>query len=115
MTARATSSREQYDSSIRKVTKKWTTIDGRKARMCDMTDSHLLNAIAICQRMHRAVQLDTPYPSLNGEMAQFYAEQDWSSLQDSNDPSDSFPLYDDLCLEARRRRLTLPENGRRKK
>jgi hypothetical protein len=88
----------------RKVTKIWTTRDGRKLRICDMSDSHLIRAIKLCERSHRAAQLQLPYPEFNGEMAQFYAESDWMRFQDSG-PEESAPLYLDLCAEADRRGL----------
>jgi len=95
---------------IRKVTKVWATKDGRKIRICDMVDEHLLNTISMCQRKHRAAQLAMPFPyMLSGEMASFCAEADYDRFQES-DPSVSFPLYDDLLLEAQRRGLDLPKD-----
>ncbi len=34
----------------RKITKIWTTAEGKEIRICDMTDEHLHNAIAFCER-----------------------------------------------------------------
>ena len=91
-------------SDIHKVTKVWTTGDGQKLRICDMTDKHLLNAISFCERKHRAAQLNLPYPNFNGEMAQMHAEQSWEHFQEGG-PEELFPLYLDLCEEADRRGL----------
>ncbi len=93
--------------AIRKVTKRWTAADGKKVRICDMSDTHLINAIEFCQRAHRVSQLETPYPSFGGEMAQFYAEHEWTSFQESG-PEASFDLYEDLCEDAIRRGLEVP-------
>ena len=87
---------------MKKVTKKWKTADGQKVRICDMTDSHLLNAIAWCERKHLLTQQTMPYPTFQGEMAQYYAEQQYDALQEGG-PEESFPLYDDLCADADRR------------
>lgn len=73
-------------------------------RICDMTDTHLRNAIRCCKRLHRQMQRDLPYPMFGGEMAQYYAEQDYERFQES-DPEESFPLYLDLHAEADRRGL----------
>ena len=97
-------------TALRKVTKKWTTSDSARIRICDMTDDHLLNTIAWCQREHRKAQ-DIPYPSFSGEEAQYQAERDYESFM-ASEPDRSFPLYEDLCEEAYRRKLTLPESGR---
>jgi hypothetical protein len=94
---------------IRKVTKVWKTKDDRKLRICDMADEHLLNTIAMCQRKHRAAQLAMPFPQFGGEMAQWCAESDYDRFQESG-PEESFPLYEDLCLEAMRRGLDMPKD-----
>lgn len=92
--------------AIRKITKQWTTGDGQKIRICDMADSHLLNAIAFCERTHEHTQQTAEPPAFQGEMAQWCAERDWERLQESG-PEETFPLYLDLCEEADRRGLKL--------
>lgn len=104
MTSRARTNSKQKIVGTRKVTKIWTTGDGVRVRICDMTDTHLRNAIRSCERLHKQMQRDLPYPMFGGEMAQYYAEQDYERFQES-DPEESFPLYLDLHAEADRRGL----------
>jgi hypothetical protein len=91
-----------------KVTKKWTTRDGQRIRICDMTDEHLLNTIRLCQRAHERAKLEIPYPDFCGDMAQFYAEREFDNFLESG-PEVAFPLYPDLVDEAYRRRLDIEE------
>lgn len=43
---------EEWIPPVRtKVTKVWTTKDGTRIRICDMTDDHLANAISFLERM----------------------------------------------------------------
>lgn len=91
-------------AAVRKVTKIWTTREGEKIRICDMTDDHLRNAIRLCERLHEKAKALIPFPDFNGEMAQYYAEQDYDRFLSST-PEESFPLYPDLCEEAYRRGL----------
>lgn len=90
---------------MRKVTKKWETGDGQKVRICDMSDEHLRNAIAYCERSHAQSQAVSP-PMFGGEMAQLEADRDWERLQESG-PEESFPLYESLCEDAQRRGLKI--------
>jgi hypothetical protein len=92
---------------MKRIAKLWTTKDGERIRICDMTDAHLLNAIRMCERAHKVAQLGMPYPMFQGEMASYYAEAEYYHFQASG-PEASFPLYDDLCFEAQRRGIELP-------
>jgi hypothetical protein len=85
----------------------WKQKDGTKIRIKDMSDQHLLNTIKYLERKADEVARRVPYPQFNGEMAQFYAEQAWNSLQDN--PTDNMlagTIYDDLCEEYIRRGMT---------
>jgi hypothetical protein len=83
----------------------WVTKDGRKIPVREMTNEHLTNAIRFLQRAHaRYVEfvMDN-MPQLNGEMAQYYAEQEWLEAAGSR-PEELFPIYNDLYVEAACRR-----------
>lgn len=90
----------------------WTTRDGQRIPIGQMTDSHLTNTIAYIYR--RAAQLQNEalvcYPCFQGEMAQMYAEQEWDALNEM----DSEDFAEDVCPQLpyllaeqeRRRKLT---------
>lgn len=89
---------------MRKVTKLWRCKDGRKVRICDMDDRHLANSIAMLERAAQVAKSQLPYPCFSGEMAQYYAEQDWERTMEA-EPEYFFPIYEDLCREQDRRAL----------
>ncbi len=98
----------------RKQTVVWTCKDGRKVRLCDMDDRHLLNCIAMLERKaaaHLASEISAAYSCLcmmGGEMAQFYCEQDIERME-TTDPieflADTVPIYEHLIAEKERRNL----------
>ena len=90
----------------RKQTKLWRCKNGRKIRICDMTDSHLSNAIAFLERYTDASELYALNAAINfqGEQAAFQADSEMESILDNGiDPSDECPLYENLCKEKIRR------------
>lgn len=91
-------------------TKLWTCKDGRKIRIRDMEDSHLLNTIRMLQRAHHRQELECIAASsmARGEMAQWSLENEASAMAEAG-PSRSYPIYDDLVEEAIRRSLIKPE------
>lgn len=89
---------------MRKITKKWKKKDGTKIRICDMEDSHLLNAIKMLDKMADTAKLEIPYPNFNGEMAQWFAEQEYDRMLEAT-PEYFFPIYEDLYNEAERREI----------
>lgn len=86
-------------------TKLWTTKNGSKIRIKDMTDEHLVNTIRMLERKNEADKQNVPYPSFQGEMAQMYAESEFDALVD-REPGDLWPIYDDMIEEAIKRKLS---------
>lgn len=93
-------------------TKKWTTKDGQRIRIKDMEDSHLLNTIRFLERTweKRKASMLSDFPCFNGEMAQYYAEQEWDRLADT-DIEEACPIYNDMVDEAERRNLLKGANN----
>lgn len=86
--------------------KMWTTKTGEKIRIKDLTDSHLLNILKLLERAKfgQDNMIAGLACMMNGEMAQYYAEQDANNAaQESVD--ERFPIYEDLHDEAVRRKL----------
>jgi hypothetical protein len=68
-------------------TEMWEVRDGTRVRISDMTPRHAENAYRLLLRQaeslaFRAVLL-LPPPNFNGDMAQYYAEQEWEALTDA--------------------------------
>lgn len=66
----------------------WTTKDGRKIDIKDMSDDHLRNAVAMLRRKgfvgadEYEIALGSAF-SMGGEMAQYYAEQSVDDMMPS--------------------------------
>lgn len=101
---------------MKPCTRIWKCKDGRKVRVCDMTDSHLLNTIAMLERNASALlaqEISAAYSCLSmlqGEMATYYCERDIDRLEETS-PGEFLeatqPIYTHLCNEADRRKLKL--------
>ena len=91
---------------MKKVTHLWKQRDGTKIRICDMSDSHLLNSIKmierICQKVHNSEMMACASIVFNGEMAQ--EEQD-KFLTNSTWEDYAPDSYEYLITEAARRGL----------
>jgi len=93
---------------IKKQTSLWKTRDGTKIRICDMSDSHLGNAMKFLETLSREIDkrlvcMTNPF---TGEVAaeMFDAVQDSILEGDEDlDSMDDFPEYQKLCLESNRR------------
>ena len=98
---------------MRKVTKKWTTKDGSKIRICDMSDKHLLNTIRFIRRVAKASRqyVLSSYPNFDPDTVAFdQAEQGWDNVaqMDLDEYIETEPyagMYSALCQEAIRREL----------
>ncbi len=95
---------------MRKQTKQWTIKNESKIRICDMSDSHLLNAIALLERYGKAKANDLICEgfaflgTLQGEMAIMSVEQDLDHLMDYGlAPCQIHPLYKNLLKDKERR------------
>ena|SRR3989304_2242804 len=101
---------------MRKQTKKWTTKDGRKIRICDMSDEHLLNTLKFLKRTGRErwrADLDAMY-SMSASfsidsMAYYACEQDIVSMERRGFSPFNILLYKELCNDAERRELKVTE------
>ena len=77
------------------------TRDGKK-RIKDLTDSHLCNMIKYIERRAEQAMRELLFPYLQGEMASYYAEQEYYSTT----VDDFLPdVYSDLVEEKIRRSL----------
>jgi hypothetical protein len=93
---------------------------GKKIRICDMTDSHLANAIALLERYAEHMTnyyIATGYDalaSLRGEMAIMSVEQDMSYLEQYGlEPCEVHPLYENLIEEQTRRTKQMEEEKKK--
>jgi hypothetical protein len=95
---------------MRKITKNWKQKDGTKIRICDMTDSHLNNTIALLERLAKATR-DKSLPlayqfscMIQGEMASMCIEQEIDSMEEDEEGERFLlPIYWDLVKEQERR------------
>ena len=82
----------------------WTTKDGRKIDVKDMSDDHLRNAVAMLRRQgfvgadEYEVAIGSAF-SMSGEMAAYYAEQSVADMMPSQ------------CLDAMEYELSMRANG----
>ena len=86
----------------------WIQKDGVRIRIVDMTDQHLTNAINMLERFaYRTWEcaIRSGPPNFNGDMAQYYADQMWDQLIE--DGPEYPPIYDALCAERDKRKLTV--------
>lgn len=95
---------------MRKQTKLWTTGDGTKIRICDMSDSHLINTLKMLERKgEKAFQeeLRAAYSvSFSSDtMADYHHEQAIRNMKEGGFDPFKIPLYKELYSEAYRRNL----------
>lgn len=95
---------------MRKVTARWTTKDGTKIRICDMSDGHLNSTIELLERHRDSVsknyERDLMAASLflQGEMALMDIDRAIDDFEENGVPDVAVhPLYSALCDEMERR------------
>lgn len=93
---------------MRKQRSFWTTRDGSRIRICDMTDAHLANTIAMLERAterqdHAFAMAPNPF---HGDIAFDMMESAQDAILEGEaetDPSELYPIYENLCAERDRR------------
>lgn len=105
---------------IRKQTMKWKIKDGTKIRICDMGDSHLLNAIAYLERKAeeffekadaQLAAMEGFLSGLRGEEARYAAEGMLESGIGKTPDDFLPPIYSKMREDARRRGLAIKESS----
>lgn len=95
----------------------WTTKDGQRLHVSEMTDSHLLNTIrfigrnAFAFQMRDAFELWNGAESTNGEMASYSLEQEGERIAEMSDWEylEHHEVYQAMLREAKRRGLEAGE------
>lgn len=99
--------------SARKQTKIWKTKDGRKIRICDMTDRHLINTIKMLEQIAQAKHVQALFNVMRaqnvvgGDGALLALESEERILSDEGAWVRFLPsIYENLIIEHRRRGYT---------
>ena len=93
---------------IRKQTKVWTTKDGRDVRLCDMTDSHIVNLAWFLrrtaqERLREEVRFMMNVPEPTGDIASMTFNQEFDTLMEASWEDYVHPIFDKVLLEMCRR------------
>ena len=100
--------------------KVWTTKDGKKIKIKDLTDSHLVNIVNLLHRTaekHLLQEITAAYSisaTLNGEMAQLCCDNDIVNMENmdlSEWLSYNVACYDNLIKEVEKRKLKIAESA----
>lgn len=98
---------------MRKQTARWKQKDGTTIRICDMTDKHLANTIAMLERATEQYDYAfamAPNP-FHGDIAFGMMESAQDAILEGEaetHPADLYPVYDKLCAERDRRISNAP-------
>ena len=95
---------------IRKQTKLWTDKNGRRVRICDLHDNHLVNTINMLRRAAAAKQVQTSLfytfgPEPSGEQAQCRYGDEQQLAWEATWEDYVHKLYPPLLLDFARREL----------
>ena len=90
---------------------KWTTKDGGKIRIKDMTDEHLLNATHLLSRRYNQMvkNLYAFAGMIHGEQASVCVEDEIDREESEGSIEEHFPIYADMMDELERRQEKQPE------
>lgn len=95
---------------IRKQTRHWITKDKQKIRICDMSDSHLENAIYMLEKYARHIHNEEIRACASSIFQGEQAEIDQDNFLDNSQWEDFLPeIYDNL-YEEQSRRTEIVEN-----
>lgn len=81
----------------------WTNKEGQEIPIENMDDTYLLNTIHFLTRRHKE-ECDISFPVFNGEMAQYYAQQEYNRITGTK-IYEMFPVFNDLIREKTKRKL----------
>jgi len=104
---------------VRKQTKLWTTQDGNRIRLCDMSDEHLLNTIKFLQRKAKELYKDelaagySILSSLGGEAAIDHCEGTLQMIEEEGADYYLPDIYYNMLDEKERRGLIENEKGKK--
>jgi len=92
----------------------WTTISGRKIKVCNMEDRHIINTIKLLLRTAEIKRnkiekyyLNCPYPQ--GDIATYCFEQELDRVIQSTYEDYLPPIYCTLVEEAKKREIEIKE------
>lgn len=93
----------------------WTTKDGKKIKISEMQDDHLINSIRLLRRVVRRMRLGHELSGfsmlnfVNGEMAELAIEQslEQEAAMDDEEWLNYHTSYEELIKEAKRRDILI--------
>lgn len=99
--------------SCQGLVKTWTTRFGERLLICKMAASHLINVRRMLRRaaVRDLTAAQSCFPSCNGEMAQYYAEQAFdqmASMTPDEYARENWPVFRAIEREIQRRKLDTP-------